>query len=84
MNHKELEKILKNKATCVHLHIIKALLNLKPLYLKKDSRSLYIFTTQELVLYFLPESFPLESCRDQQHSPHPPHTPFGLAIATWN
>lgn len=72
MNHKELEKILKNKATCVHLHIIKALLNLKPLYLKKDSRSLYIFTTQELVLYFLPESFPLESCRDQQHSPPPP------------
>lgn len=71
MNHKELEKILKNKATCEHLHIIKALLNLKPLYLKKDSRSLYIFTTQELVLYFLPESFPLESCRDQQHPP--PH-----------
>lgn len=43
----------------------------QPLYLKKESRSLYIFTTQELVLYFLPESFPLESCRDQQHSP--PH-----------
>lgn len=50
MNHKELEKIFKNKATCVHLHIIKELLNLNPLYLKKDSRSLYIFTTQEQVL----------------------------------
>lgn len=50
MNHKELEKILKNKATCVHVNIINALSNLKPLYLKKDSRSLYIFTTQEQVL----------------------------------